>query len=158
VTIASLRGLAGCELLLGMTDKVTGDDGPSFDVASDPDLPCSAISSALFCDDFDHETSFEPRWTFPYARNGGMVFFDSSHSVSPPSSAGFTEPLTMAAQAMIGLQGLAVPGSSVEIGLDVRIDIGSLAGIPQVGIVEMAGSNDAFTINYIIGPGETATL
>jgi hypothetical protein len=165
-------GLAGCELLAGITDKSTeadasvpapDDGGPSpeaatAEAAADASVPCMDQAGYLFCDDFDHEARLQDRWYFVFGKGGGTVDYDTIDYTSSPRSVVFTTPMDMPAQAQLGQQNFPITNPGFEVAFDLRIDIDSYDGILQMGLLQAQSQESAFTLNYVLGPGPQAAI
>jgi hypothetical protein len=169
--------LAGCEALVGISDKVATDAGTTpndgnsgsssggsgeasaADGGLDPDVPCGQQPGPepLFCDDFDSEGPISGPWTWDTPTKGATIALDTTEYRSAPNSAQFVVPTT-AASAQLGYDVGTLTSGGFSLAFDLRVDVASLAPLPQVGIAQAIGIGSGVTFIYVLGPGAQASI
>jgi hypothetical protein len=173
VALAFLASAPGCETLVGITDKTVAPDSSSIggadDAASkkgptdggglDPSVPCARQPLPfVFCDDFDSVNSVSATWSWQSITplQEGSIAFDTTEFTSAPRSA------QVIAQPVVGHVQLGTlldlaGATAFVIAFDLRIHVDTLAGVPQVALVQASAGN-GIALNYVIGPGAACEL
>jgi hypothetical protein len=151
------------------TDTLTPDtSSPPPDAADaaaplDPDVPCAQQPSFLFCDDFDLETTVSaPPWDWIPTSDAGVaqiestIYRSSPHGLQvivPPS------PTTIVVE-QLG-KNVTMLYNWVRLAFDVRVDVPTYTGLPQVGVAQLyllRPTGGTVQINFNLGPGSFANL
>jgi hypothetical protein len=153
----------------GAVDAPVGDGGGVVVDAADgalpmdPDVPCAQQPSFLYCNDFDSVSSAGQTWDFDYLSNpdsGAVLQIDSTTYVSAPHSVQIIAP-TVGAVSEIQLgKDVGILSSNCRLAFDVRIDVSTFNGIPQVGVAQMyiQRTVNPLQVNYVIGPGAVSSV
>jgi len=149
----------------GVMDAPIGDGGGMVDVGlpMDPDVPCSQQPSFLYCNDFDSVTSAAQTWDFAYLSNpdsGALLQIDSTDYVSPPHSVQVIAPTVNGISEVQLGKDVGILSSNCRLAFDVRVDVSTLTGLPQVGLAQMyiERATNPLQVNYVVGPGSTSTV
>jgi hypothetical protein len=149
----------------GPSDAPVGDGGGMVDAGlpMDPDVPCSQQPSFLYCNDFDSVTSAAQTWDFAYLSNpdsGALLQIDSTNYVSPPHSVQVVAPTVNGISEVQLGKDVGILSSNCRLAFDVRVDVSTLTGIPQVGLAQMyiERATNPLQVNYVVGPGSSSTV
>jgi hypothetical protein len=138
-------------------DTASETSSPDAGSVTDPDLPCSQQNSFLYCNDFDSVTSLSQTWDWLFfTLDGGSFALDGVDYVSPPKSAQTVAP-AMTGNAQLG-KDVGNLFTGFRVAFDLRVDMNSLQGIPQIGVAQALAKGPAVQINYILGPGSNSVL
>ena len=165
--LAVSGAVGGCELLVGIKDKTTGDGGAAGDDAGaggdagqDPSAPCNQQPPGVyFCDDFDSELEAGDTWLWDTPMDGGAVEW-TMNSKTSPRAVQFTVP-SAPASGQLGLQITPSPTRGYRIAFDMFIETGDLSSIPQVGVAQglrTPAPTDPLEVDYVVGPGKVCEL
>ncbi len=135
-----------------------GDGAPPMD----PDVPCSQQPTFLYCNDFDSVSSVGDTWDYTYNNNaegGAILQLCSTTYVSPPHSAQMITPPAVSDDIQLG-KDVGTLYSGCRLAFDVRVDVSTLAGIPQILVAQLylTRAINPLQLNLVIGPGAGAAL
>lgn len=153
----------------GTVDAPVGDGGGVVVDASDgalpmdPDVPCAQQPSFLYCNDFDSVSSAGQTWDFDYLSNpdsGAVLQIDSTTFVSSPHSVQIIAPTVSGISEIQLGKDVGILSSNCRLAFDVRLDVSTLTGVPQVGLAQMyiERATNPLQVNYVVGPGATSTV
>jgi len=128
---------------------------------TDPSAPCSGQPAFKFCDDFDTESTVAQGWEYSLASiDGGSSSFYAGAYTSPPRSLQIVAPVAPSSQnQLLGLD-LGVFNSQVRFAFDLRIDMDSVASLPDTCVAQLLGSRQGtgMELDYILKPNQGAVL
>ncbi|HEY2509329.1 MAG TPA: hypothetical protein VGI39_00610 [Polyangiaceae bacterium] len=141
----------------------TGADGGDADAEVPPDggfvepaVGCAQQTPNLFCADFDTNPDVTAGWGWhSTSLDGGLILRDTNDFHSGPASVQFSCPPEYG-YVQLGWQRDALT-SRVRVAFDVRIDMATLAGIAQVGLVQM-GIGDPNSFDFVLETDGGATV
>ena len=138
-----------------------GNDTPPDAGTTDPSAPCSGQPAFKFCDDFDTESTVAQGWEYSLASiDGGSSSFYAGAYTSPPRSLQIVAPVAPSSQnQLLGLD-LGVFNSQVRFAFDLRIDMDSVASLPDTCVAQLLGSRQGtgMELDYILKPNQGAVL
>lgn len=157
VVLALLASAPGCETLVGITDKTLALDAGG---GTDPSAPCDQQPQPfVFCDDFDMTVkNVSDTWTWQTITpaQSGSVAFDTTEFTSWPRSARVVAQPIMG-EVQLGLMRDLSGATAFRVAFDLRIEADSLAGAPEVALVQAYAGN-GIALNYVVGPGVASEL
>lgn len=122
----------------------------------EPAVGCAAQTANIFCADFDTSTDLNAEWDWGYVGvDGGVLVRDLNAFHSAPASAQVSCPPT-SGDIQFG-KGFSALASRMRVAFDVRIDMTSLSGIAQVGLLKMVPA-DPTAFNYVLEVDGTAAI
>jgi hypothetical protein len=129
---------------------------------TDPSAPCSGQPAFLFCDDFDTETTVAEGWTWMIDTNdGGTSSFDTAAYTSPPRSLQVIAPAppSSSVNQVLGLD-LGTLTSQVRLAFDVRLDMASMASLPNTAIAQILGARQGtgMEIDYVFRTNQAPAI
>ncbi len=129
---------------------------------TDPSAPCSGQPTFLFCDDFDTENTVAQGWTWMIDTNdGGTASFDTAAYTSAPRSLQIIAPSppSSTVNQVFGLD-LGTLTSQVRLAFDVRLDMASLASLPNTAIAQILGARQGtgMEIDYLFRTNQSPAI
>jgi len=135
-------------------------DGGDGGAPLDPDVPCAQQPLNLYCNDFDSVNPLSTwSWTYNSNPDGGSILqLDTTAYVSPPRSVQVVAP-PVTSQIQLA-RDVGTLYTSFRLAFDLRVDMSTLANIPQIGVAQVlvARTTGTLQVNYVIGPGAAAAL
>jgi hypothetical protein len=159
-----------CEALVGITDKSVASEAGGIDggvgLSKDGSIDGSDLSAPciqqpqpfVFCDDFDSVTSVADTWswqTVTPAQSGSVALETTEFTSRPRSARVVAQPVT--GEVQLGLMRDLGAATAFRVAFDLRIEADSLAGAPEVALVQTYAGN-GITLNYVVGPGIAGEL
>jgi hypothetical protein len=125
-------------------------------------VPCSQQPSFIYCNDFDSVSTVGDTWDYAYNNNaegGAILQLCSTTYVSPPHSVQMITPPTVSDDIQLG-KDVGTLYSGCRLAFDVRVDVSTLAGIPQVIVAQLYLERviNPLQVNLAVGPGDQAVL
>lgn len=139
-------------------DAARAGDGGDAAMPMDPDVPCAMQPQFLYCNDFDSVTTIGQTWDYAYnsyADAGAQLRLFTGEFVSPPQSVQtFAPPEGFVGNLQLS-KDVGVLSTSCRVAFDVRMDVTSFVGTPQVAIVQMyiKRAIGQLQVNVVVNPG-----